>query len=98
MSLNRAQRAATSAELMTNLELSGLTAEQLRDDLGWSAAELDQTLAVTGADPAMVWMLRDVLEKAILARGLRPEPYSWLIPGMAEPQQRWFGLPLPRDG
>lgn len=78
MSLNPAQRAATASELAANLALAGLTPEALAQRAGLPLARTRAALAVTGGDPADVWVLRDVLETAVLEAGARPVPYTVL--------------------
>ncbi|WP_409158083.1 DUF2316 family protein [Lacisediminihabitans sp. H27-G8] len=90
MSLSRAQREATSAELRANLVISEATQEELLAALGVTDGELTQTFAVDGAPPARVWALRDYLDKIITRRGRTPAPYTSLTPQMRSSAQRWF--------
>jgi hypothetical protein len=92
MSLNRTQREATKAELQANIAQSGRGIAEIAEGLGVTTETVEETLRVDGADPASVWRLRDHLETAILARGLRPHPYSSLTPQMRSSAALWFGV------
>lgn len=59
MSLSRAQREATKAELMANMTLSGQGADDIALGLGLTHAEVERTIRLDGADPATVWQVRD---------------------------------------
>ncbi|MFT4104129.1 MAG: DUF2316 family protein [Lacrimispora sp.] len=80
MSLNAHQRKQTSFELHKNHQISGLSLETIRADLGFTAEELSAAfeLSTPGHDPTDVWKLRDYLEKSIREQGKEPYPYSSL--------------------
>jgi hypothetical protein len=95
MSLDDGQREGTRRELRRNLELCGLTAAAIGDELGFSPERLATTLEVEAdSDPADVWMLRDLLESAVRRAGRTPERYSVLTETARADAQRWFGLPV----
>jgi len=95
MSLSSSEQQATSNELNANFELSALTPDEICVDLGITRAGLDEIFGVTRAKPEDVWMLRDYLDAAIEDRGLVPQPYSSLRPGMRAAAARWFPLHPP---
>lgn len=93
MSLNDSQRATTRAELATNLDRAGTTPEELAESLDLAPAAVRSALAVDDrADPALVWAVRDRIEHVLLARGLTPEPYTFLSEEMRASARRWFGV------
>ncbi|GAA2096656.1 DUF2316 family protein [Kitasatospora saccharophila] len=92
MSLNDEERARTAAELRANLELTGLDADRAGAELGFDGGRLAQVLAVAGADPADVWLLRDHLEDLVRAAGREPVPYTVLTEEARAAAERWFPL------
>lgn len=92
MSLNRTQRAATSRELLANLELAGLDRPQLRQLTGWSAQRVTAALELNGADPADVWQLRDLLEQAVRDAGGSPVEFTVLTERARAAARGWFGI------
>ncbi len=92
MSLNRSQRAATRAELRSNLVLSGLSIEALAGNLGLSAARVGAALDVDGARPEEVWLVRDYLDRVIRSAGTTPTAYSSLSEEKRTAAQAWFSL------
>ncbi len=85
MSLEPAHRALTSQELRAAFRLTGLTPEQVEQDLGLGAAELDATFDLAPeADPAAVWALRDYLDRALEQSGGAPQPYTYLTEDLRE--------------
>ena len=73
MSLNRFQKKQNSRELNANFELSGLTLEELADRTGFSTDRLEAALSVVRTyDPADCWLVRDVLEQAVIDAGKPP--------------------------
>lgn len=79
MTLNDKQRQKTSEQLISNFELSGLSNDEVQQDLGFSAAQLDETLRV-GPDSRAedVVRLRDYLGRKVRETGEEPFPYSLL--------------------
>jgi hypothetical protein len=49
-------------------------------------------LAVTDADPVDVWLVRDYLERTVVARGGTPRPFSALTPAARASAEKWFAL------
>ena len=97
MSLTAEEQRRTSSELRANLALSGLAHGDVQAVLGFSAAQLAETLSVGPvASPADVWLLRDYLEQCVLAQGGSPVPYT-VLTSQARPQAAgWFRLrPVP---
>lgn len=92
MSLNADQRKRTADELAENAVLSGLTRTELIERSGLTSSRLDSALGVGGANPADVWLLRDVLETAVLEVGRTPVAYSVLTEGMRSAAGAWFGV------
>lgn len=102
MSLNSKQRQTTRDELHANLDLSGLSTEQLRDSLDFTDVQLQRALdADPATDPADVWLLRDFVEQVVRDRGLEPRHFTVLTEGSRGAANRWFGLrqapPTPTD-
>lgn len=98
MSLNDADRRATSEELRANLSLSGLSTEQVAVDLDLGLTELERLFEVAIAvPPDRVWALRDYLEAAVIANGVQPHPYSRLTESMRGLAAGWFGIAPRRD-
>lgn len=92
MSLNKREQAATSEELGVNLELSGLGVEGLQRDLGMDEERIEAALAVAGADPIDVWLVRDYLERLVVTRGATPRAYSVLTEAARLSALKWFAL------
>ncbi len=92
MSLSTRQKQHTRAELQANLELSGLSSAELQQVIGWTLPRLTGALTITGADPADVWRLRDVLENAVRDAGRDPVPFSVLTEEVRASASVWFGI------
>lgn len=101
MSLTEAEKIRTSQELRANLQLSGVTPDQLCVDLGFSARQLEDTLHVRGGSrPRDVWLLRDHLEDLVRDAGGVAAPYSVLTEQARQAAAGWFpldGRSRPRD-
>lgn len=83
----------TSQELAANLALTGLSVEQVADDLDLAPDYVAGLIAMSGAqDPADVWLLRDYLEKAVLDAGATPQPFTVLTEPSRHLASRWFRL------
>lgn len=93
MSLTPDQIARTRGELRENLELTGLSEDQVTADLQWPVQRLQAALHVGGhTDPVDVWELRDYLERAVLDAGASPVPFSTLTAENRALARRWFRL------
>lgn len=92
MSLTTAQRQQTAAELQANFELSGLSTADLRALTGWTQERVVASLTITGADPADVWRLRDLLDAEVRAAGRTPWPFSVLTEQARAAAEVWFGV------
>lgn len=92
MSLTTEQKQRTAAELQANFELSGLSTADLRQLTGWSQPRVAATLAITDADPADVWRLRDLMEGAVTDAGRTPVPFSVLTEQTRSAASAWFGI------
>jgi hypothetical protein len=92
MALNKRQRAATSDELRANLELSGLSENDVQLRLGFTDDQLDSALEVTGADPIDVWLVRDYFERVIVERGAKPVAFTVLTQAARASAEQWYAL------
>lgn len=92
MALNEPERLATSDELFENLALSGLSIETVAERLGYTTEEVQDAFVVNGAEPRVVWRLRDLLEDAAEAAGQVPVPYSVLTEERRLQASNWFGI------
>jgi len=98
MSLDRAELVRTRTELAANLDLTGLTREQVAADLGYDATRLSAALEPDGSgDPVDVWQLRDYLDQAVRDAGATPVPFTVLTERSRVMAGTWFRLrPAPR--
>lgn len=79
MTLDTKERRLTSRELKANLDVSGLTPEAIRTDLGFTQERLASTLELDGVSRREdVWTVREYLDDRIHAQGGRPRPYTLL--------------------
>ncbi|MFT3889354.1 MAG: DUF2316 family protein [Arachnia sp.] len=93
MSLNDAQRRATASEFARNLELAGLTRDELRERCGLTPSSFALAMDVRpGCDPVDVWLIRDTLETAVKEAGGTPVPFSAMPERMRAAAGRWFGV------
>ncbi|SNT00422.1 hypothetical protein SAMN05421642_10835 [Rhodococcoides kyotonense] len=92
MSLTKRERAATSNELHANLVRSGLSQSELAAKLEIVEQRVNAVLALDGARPEDVWLVRDYLDRAIRSAGLTPQPYSKLTEAMRAAAKSWFPL------
>ncbi len=97
MTLTLTERRRTSDELRRNLALSGLTEQQVADELGYTASRLWSALEVDHADAVDIWQLRDQLEQAAADAGAVPVAYRVLTEESRAAARTWFRLrPAPR--
>lgn len=92
MSLNTREQNATRAELNANLELAQLRPDDIAAAVGLPLAHINEALAVSGARPEHVWLVRDYLELTLQSLGRRPHPYSKLTEPMRAAARAWFPL------
>ena len=79
MSPDTRERQLTSTELRANLDVAGVTPENIQTDLGFTAEQLASTLALdSGSRRQDVWTVREYLDDHIHAQGKRPRPYTLL--------------------
>lgn len=79
MSLNGIERAQASQELLASHDLAALSRDDIQRDLGFTALQLERTLAVRPTyDPAHMWLLRDYLDRAVRERGRQPATHTVL--------------------
>lgn len=99
MSLNRSEIEATRADLRRHLDASGLTPDDLAAWLGVPSRRVDEALAVEGADPALVWYVRDALDAEVRRKGTDAGAWTVLSDAARRTAQAWFRLHAlpPRD-
>lgn len=98
MSLSTAQVARTGRELAANLELSGLTSEEVALALDFAPRRLAETLRVGPAsEPADVWLLRDFIDRAVRERAHAPAEWTVLTDRARTEATRWFALTAPPE-
>lgn len=98
MSLSYKQRAAVRDEFAANLSRSGLRADEVEYDLGFTSrrlrAALRLRLPTSGTD---IWLVRDYLEQAVIDSGGEPVQYTVLTESSRALARGWFPLvPAPR--
>ncbi|MFJ6512938.1 DUF2316 family protein [Streptomyces sp. NPDC091406] len=91
MSLDPAERDRTREELAANLDLTGLSADTVAADLGFTRDRLGHALGLT-SDPVDVWLLRDYLHQAVLDSGHTPVPFTVLTNSSRLKARLWFRL------
>lgn len=92
VSLNTQQREHTRAELAANLSRAGWSTEKIARGLGISTDRVEAALAIDGAAPEDVWLVRDALEIIIRSRGENPLPYTSLSESARSAARSWFSL------
>jgi len=95
MSLSRSQQARTRKELQSNLALSGWTTTQFAAALGIDEGRLVAALAVDGAHPADVWLIRDAIDAVVRASDREPVPYTSMTEQNRSSAEGWFGIASP---
>ena len=79
MSLTAEQNIQTSRELRANLEISGLTLDQIAEALDLAREQVEDALAMNDAvNPTHAWMLRDYLIEVIENEDKTPVPFTVL--------------------
>ncbi|GAA1361952.1 hypothetical protein GCM10009596_20850 [Arthrobacter rhombi] len=93
MTLKPAERQATSEQLAANFERSGLSREQVCEDLEFSDNELDASLELRDmVDPVDVWVLRDYLELAVRQADAEPVEFTVLTEEARTEAYKWYIL------
>lgn len=94
MSLTRAERDQTAREFEANLKQSGLTIHELQEKSGLSSERFMNAFVVAerGADPRDVWLIRDLLETAVVHNGAQLVPFSKLTEDARSAAAGWFGI------
>lgn len=91
MSLDRSQQQATGEDLRRHLEASGLTTADLAGWLDLPAADIENALSMSGADPLVVWQVRDALDQVTRPSGGEGD-WSVLTEANRRRAQQWFRL------
>lgn len=92
MSLDQRQTAATRDELAINLARSGQTVGGIAGVTRLGRSRVQAALAVDGAQPQDVWLVRDYLHRVICLASGTPHPYSTLTGQARAAAQAWFPL------
>lgn len=93
MSLNAAEIRQTSQQFLANFERSGLTTQEVCDDLGFTPERLQSCLRLESlTDPADGWYLRDYLVQAVQDAGREPVPFTVLTEPNRLRARMWFDL------
>ena len=96
MSLTATERLTTCQELQANHDLSGLRRDEIQHDLGLTLQQLERTLEMRPtSDPAVVWLVRDYLERAIRDQGRDPIPFTVLDDSARIAASQWYRLRPP---
>lgn len=78
MSLSPAQLEATRQELRSNFDKSGLTIEQIAEELDTTTHYIERLFALEPLRYEDTWILRNVLIRAVEERGEQPVAFSAL--------------------
>lgn len=96
MSLNVFQRRAITKTLLSDLDRSGLTRDEVAADLGISADQLDRAIRMTrGGDPTHIWLIRDYLHQAVIDSGGEPAEHTVLTEASRVKARQWFPMTRP---
>ncbi len=96
MSLTTEQITHAGGDLAANLELSGLTREEVGAALDFGPRRLAETLRLGPAsEPADVWLLRDFLDRAVRERKHGRATWKVLTDAARADAARWFALHTP---
>lgn len=87
MSLNPQQMDATRAELAQNFALTGLTKDQVAEDLHISRTKLDHLFSLTQQSLNDPWILRNYLLEKVNEAGKTPVTFTAL---KGDWHQYWF--------
>ncbi|QNE35269.1 DUF2316 family protein [Leifsonia shinshuensis] len=92
MSLDGEQRERTRGELATAYERAGWPVSRLASALNVGEDRVLAALAVDGAQPADVWLVRDALDAVLRSRGEEPGTWTELPESARASAEGWFGL------
>ncbi|WP_048001036.1 DUF2316 family protein [Lactiplantibacillus herbarum] len=87
MSLNPQQMVATRQELQENFMLTGLSKEQVANDLQISMVKLERLFALTQQSLEDPWILRNYLIEKVEEAGQTPVPFTAL---RGDWHRHWF--------
>ncbi|RRK11206.1 DUF2316 family protein [Lactiplantibacillus garii] len=87
MSLTKTEQVSTQQELRANYELSGLTLDQVADDLQTTPTHVEDVMELNVLHIEEPWILRNYLNTQIQEQGERPLPYTRLT---GAPSEYWF--------
>ncbi|WP_010621905.1 DUF2316 family protein [Paucilactobacillus suebicus] len=87
MSLTHQQTIDTKNELKQNFELSGLSVNDLASALGTTTATIERTMNLDANHIEDPWIIKNYLEKKIVADGNRPVKFTALV---GDYHQYWF--------
>lgn len=96
VSLNSREREITGEQLRRHVEALGVKAQELGAWLGLETETVERTVSMQGADPALVWLVRDGLDALARHRGVDAGGWTVLTDASRQAAQRWFRLrPVP---
>ncbi|MGR6902100.1 DUF2316 family protein [Glutamicibacter sp. BSL13] len=96
MSLNIFQRRAVTKTLLSDLDRSGLTRDEVAADLRITTDQLDLAIRMArGGDPTHVWLVRDYLHQAVIDSGGEPTEHTVLTEASRAKARQWFTMTTP---
>lgn len=87
MSLTTAQREATIREFRENMDLLGLTVDEIGADLGADGQTIRRIIDLESGVLEYPWIVRRYLLDKASAAGIRPVPFTAL---RGDPHDYWF--------
>ena len=87
MSLNAEQLLATKNELARNFELSGLTKQQICNELNISSIKFDRIMQLEQTALEDPWILKNFLVAHVITAGNQPVPFTALS---GDYHRHWF--------
>lgn len=87
MSLTSEQRANTIREFRENMQLLGITVDQIGTDFGVSGATVERIIDLRSGVLEYPWIVRKYLLDKAAAAGVEPVPFSAL---RGDPHDYWF--------
>ena len=92
VSLNSREREVTGEQLRRHVEVLGVSEQALAAWLDLEPQAVEDTVAVRGADPVVVWLVRDGLDGLARHRGVDAGGWTVLTDSSRQAAQRWFRL------